>query len=140
MRIAVLSDIHGNRTAFTAVLADLKLEPRDAGAHHGMGRIFQLELQFERTRAEFQRSIDLQPVQTEAYYELGNIARGQGEVDNAIAYFSKTLARYPKHGGALAGTAKPISNKSNTPWPKNTSSEPLRPLLNTRPVINWALH
>ena len=35
MRIAVISDIHGNRTAFAAVLADLKLTSPDLIFHGG---------------------------------------------------------------------------------------------------------
>jgi tetratricopeptide (TPR) repeat protein len=84
--------------------AYLKLKPGDASAHYGLGRVYQLGLQYEKARDEFRRSIELQPVQTEAYYELGDIALGQGEFDQAIANFSKTLTRDPNHGGALAGT------------------------------------
>jgi tetratricopeptide (TPR) repeat protein len=86
------------------MLAYLKLHPDDASAHYGLGRIYQLGLQFDKARAEFQHSIDLQPVQTEAWYQLGDIALGQGDFAQAIQAFSKTLARDPKHGGALAGT------------------------------------
>ena len=35
MRIAILSDIHGNRTAFEAVLADLKQTAPDLTLHGG---------------------------------------------------------------------------------------------------------
>jgi predicted phosphodiesterase len=35
MRIAIVSDIHGNRTAFEAVLADLKLTSPDLVFHGG---------------------------------------------------------------------------------------------------------
>ena len=35
MRIAVVSDIHGNRTAFEAVLADLQQTPPDLILHGG---------------------------------------------------------------------------------------------------------
>jgi tetratricopeptide (TPR) repeat protein len=86
--------------------AYLKLRPEDAGAHYGLGRVYQLGLQFDKAKAEFGRSIALQPVQTEAYYQLGDIALGQGDFDEAIAEFRKTLERDPKHGGALAGTGQ----------------------------------
>ena len=35
MRIAIISDIHGNRTAFEAVLADLRLTSPDLVLHGG---------------------------------------------------------------------------------------------------------
>jgi len=43
-------------------------------------------------------------VQTEGYYQLGDIALEQHDYTGAVADFSKTLERNPKHGGALAGT------------------------------------
>ncbi len=86
--------------------AYLKTHPQDASAHYGLGRVYQLGLNFDKARAEFQRSIDLQPVQSEAYFQVGVIALGQGAFDEAIADFARTLARNPKHGGALAGTGE----------------------------------
>ena len=88
------------------MLVYLKSQPNDASAHYGLGRVYQLELDTEKARAEFQRSVELQPVQTEAYYQLGDIALGQENPTEAIADFAKTLARDPKHGGALAGTGQ----------------------------------
>jgi tetratricopeptide (TPR) repeat protein len=117
-----------------------KLKPRDASAHYGMGRIFQLGMQLEKARAEFQHSIELQPVQTEADYQLGDIALGQGDFDNAIAFFDKTLARDPKHGDALAGTVQAYFKQSVTRRPKIFLSEPSQPRPITRQVITiWAL-
>jgi tetratricopeptide (TPR) repeat protein len=86
------------------MLAYLKSKPDDASAHFGLGRIYHQGLQWEKARAEFQRSIELQPLQTEAYYQLGDTELEQKDYQNAIANFSKTLARNPKHGGALADT------------------------------------
>ena len=88
------------------MLAYLKMQPADATAHYGLGRVYQLGFQFDKARAEFQHSIELQPVQTEAYYQLGDIALGQGAFDEAIAEFARTLTRDPKHGGALTGTGQ----------------------------------
>jgi hypothetical protein len=39
MRIAVVSDIHGNRTAFEAVPADLRPEANDAGLQSVYGAL-----------------------------------------------------------------------------------------------------
>jgi tetratricopeptide (TPR) repeat protein len=88
------------------MLVYLKAQPNDASAHYGLGRVYQLKLETEKARAEFERCVELQPVQTEAYYQLGDIALGQENPAEAITDFAKTLARDPKHGGALAGTGQ----------------------------------
>jgi tetratricopeptide (TPR) repeat protein len=102
----VKMDLGQLSTAEENMQAYLKVRPNDASAHYGLARVYQLGMQLDKARTEFQRSIDLQPVQTEAYYQLGDIALGQGDSTAAIANFSKTLARDPKHGGALAGTGQ----------------------------------
>ena len=102
----VKMDLGQLSTAEEKMQAYLKVRPNDASAHYGLARVYQLGMQMDKARTEFQASIDLQPVQTEAYYQLGDIALGQGDFSAAIANFSKTLARDPKHGGALAGTGQ----------------------------------
>jgi tetratricopeptide (TPR) repeat protein len=75
----------------------------DASAHFGLGKIFKAGLQFDQAREEFLTSVELQPVQTESYYELGDLALKQGDFEKAISRFNKTLERNPNHGGALEG-------------------------------------
>jgi len=84
----------------------LAVQPDDASAHFGLGRIYQIGLKFEKAKSEFARSIELKPVQTEAYYELGDIALKQGDLEQAMHQFNKTLARNPQHGGALEGAGE----------------------------------
>jgi tetratricopeptide (TPR) repeat protein len=50
-----------------------------------------------------QLQIALQPVQTESYYQLGEMALDAGHDDEATRMFAKTLSRMPTHGGALTG-------------------------------------
>lgn len=80
----------------------LKAQPNDASAHYGLGRIYEIGLQFDKARAEFEESIQLQPEQTEAYFQLGDMELKQNQYAAALGEFEKTLARDPKHGGALA--------------------------------------
>ena len=54
-------------------------------------------------RAEFERSIQLEPAQTESYYELGQIELEVQHDSQAAPLFEKVLARDATHGGALAG-------------------------------------
>jgi tetratricopeptide (TPR) repeat protein len=86
--------------------AYLKQRPTDASAHFGLGRIYQIGLQFDAARAAFLRSVELQPVQTESYYELGDLALKQGDYDEALARFNKVLERDANHGGALEGAGE----------------------------------
>lgn len=88
--------------------AYLRERPDDASAHYGLGRIYQLGMQYEKAKAEFERCVQLQPVQTEGYYQLGDIALKQQQYDLALAEFSKVLARDARHGGALAGAGEAL--------------------------------
>jgi tetratricopeptide (TPR) repeat protein len=54
-------------------------------------------------KAEFERSIQLQPVQTESYYELGQLELEVQHDAQAAPFFEKVLARDANHGGALTG-------------------------------------
>ncbi|HTV82303.1 MAG TPA: tetratricopeptide repeat protein [Acidobacteriaceae bacterium] len=87
--------------AATKMTAYLQLRPDDASAHYGLGRIYQLGLQFAKALAEFEESIRLDPNQTESWFQLGDVELKQDHFDAALADFRKTLARNPKHGGAL---------------------------------------
>jgi tetratricopeptide (TPR) repeat protein len=88
------------------MLAYLKLRPDDATAHYGLGRIYQLGLQFDKARVEFEESVRLQPAQTEAWYQLGDVALKQNQYNEALDDFARTLERNPRHGGALAGAGE----------------------------------
>lgn len=83
--------------------AYLATHPDDATAHFGLGHLLQMQQRIDEAKAEFQRSVDLQPVQTESYYQLGQIALDAGQPETAAPLFARTLARDPHHGGALTG-------------------------------------
>ena len=86
--------------------AYLAKRPGDASAHYGLGRIYQVGLQMEKAKAEFLRSAELAPQQTESYFELGDLALKSGDFAEAQANFAKTLALDPHHGGALEGAGE----------------------------------
>ncbi len=77
--------------------------PNDASAHFGLGHVLEMQQRIDDARAEFQRSVDLQPIQTESYFQLGQIALDAGQPETAAPLFQKTLGRDPHHGGALTG-------------------------------------
>lgn len=86
----------------------LQARPNDASAHFGLGCVYELGMHFDQAKAEFLRSTELQPIQTEAWYELGDIALKQNDYAAALPYFQKVLARDARHGGALADTGQAL--------------------------------
>src|SRR6185437_2119252 len=44
----------------------------DASAHFGLGKLLEVEQRSKEAKAEFEHSIQMQPAQTESYYELDN--------------------------------------------------------------------
>jgi len=86
----------------------LQSRPDDAGAHYGLGRIYELGMQFDKAKPEFQRSLELRPVQTESWYELGDMALKQNDYADAVTDFKNVLARDGRHGGALAGSGQAL--------------------------------
>jgi Flp pilus assembly protein TadD len=77
--------------------------PEDASAHFGLGKVLQAAQRGPDARAEFERSIQLQPAQTESYYELGRLELEVQHDGQAAELFQNVLARDAKHGGALTG-------------------------------------
>ncbi len=75
----------------------------DATAHFGLGRVLQMLERTDEAKREFERSVELQPRQTESYYELGDIAVNEANYERAGELFRKVLAADPLHGGALTG-------------------------------------
>lgn len=86
----------------------LQARPDDASAHFGLGRVYELGMHFDQAKAEFLRSTELQPIQTEAWYELGDIALKQNDYAAALPYFQKVLARDARHAGALADAGQTL--------------------------------
>jgi tetratricopeptide (TPR) repeat protein len=63
-------------------------------------------LHFDQAEQEFKRSIELQPKQTEAYYELGEVFLNENKLQESLPEFQKVLERSPRHGGALVGVGE----------------------------------
>lgn len=75
----------------------------DASAHYGLGHLLYMLSKDEEAKAELERSIALQPHQTESYYELGQIALDSHDDATAKEDYMKVLTVAPNHGGALTG-------------------------------------
>ena len=91
------------RAAEADLRAYLAARPDDASAHFGLGKVLEVAQRTTEARAEFERSIQLQPAQTESYYELGQLELEMQHDAQAAPLFQKVLARDATHGGALTG-------------------------------------
>ena len=60
-------------------------------------------LRSEDAHREFEESIQLQPQQTESYYQLGQLALEAHQDEQAKPLFERVLARDANHAGALTG-------------------------------------
>ena len=81
----------------------LAKRPEDASAHFGLGKVLEVGQRTTEARGEFERSIQLQPAQTESYYELAQLELEMQHDSQAAPLFEKVLVRDATHGGALTG-------------------------------------
>lgn len=77
------------------VEAGLKKHADYSSAHVVMGRILMDQRQNEAAAASFRRVIELDPHNLVALKELGNLARQDGRVDEAVEYYRELLALDP---------------------------------------------
>ena len=83
--------------------AYLKIRPEDSTAHYGLGRLLHMLLRNDEAMEEFGRSVELQPRQSESYFEMAEIAREANQPDVARQRYDTVLSQAPHHGGALTG-------------------------------------
>ena len=88
------------------------LDPHRTGVRYRMGRT--LLAQFHRTgdhasvdqaRAEFEQELQVDPGNGNAAYEIGEMHRQAGELDQAEQYFQQALQHYPNFAEAQSGLA-----------------------------------
>ena len=91
----------------------LKREPSLPGVHYRLGRVILLgaartpQALEEATRA-FQEELAIDPRNTAAEYELGEINREQGNYDSALDYFSRAVAQQPNFVEARIGLGRTL--------------------------------
>ena len=93
--------------AFNHVMA---LEPRRAGIHFRMGRVYlarfrnsQKPEDRDSARREFQAELEVDPSNGNAAYELANMAAEDNNFDEARKRFESLIARFPDFEQALVG-------------------------------------
>jgi tetratricopeptide (TPR) repeat protein len=80
-----------------------------------MGLVQQSLQQTADARLHFEKSVQLQPVQTESYFQLGLLDLEQKQFQDAATRFERALERDPKHAGALFGLGRIAFEKRDYP-------------------------
>jgi tetratricopeptide (TPR) repeat protein len=88
---------HRARESFKQNLEAATLNPADASAHYNLGLIHQQRGEIEAARERFERAIQIDDNETDAYYQLGRISRTQKRFADAIRNFEQVVSRDPSH-------------------------------------------
>jgi tetratricopeptide (TPR) repeat protein len=88
---------HRARESFKQNLEAATLNPADASAHYNLGLIHQQRAELEAARERFERAIQIDDDEIDAYYQLGRIARTQKRFADAIRNFEQVVSRDASH-------------------------------------------
>jgi tetratricopeptide (TPR) repeat protein len=94
----------------------LALAPKRPGVHFRLGRVHLARSKGPKGDAaaeaealrEFEQELQIDPTNANAAYEIGEIQRTSGQLDQAIASFRRALASYPGFGEALVGLGRTL--------------------------------
>src|SRR5689334_8386840 len=82
---------------FKRTLESASLYPADVSAHFILGLIHQSRGELDQARVRFERALQIDAEEIDAYYQLGRIARQQKRYADAIQNFEQVVARNPAH-------------------------------------------
>src|SRR5215813_1352342 len=85
------------RASFKQNLEAATLNPADSSAHYNLGLIHQQRGELDAARERFERAIQIDAEEVDAYYQLGKIARQQKRWADAIKNFEQVVMREPSH-------------------------------------------
>lgn len=94
----------------------LATAPKRPGLHFRIGRVLLTraaqgngDVAAEREAAEaFEQELRIDPTNANAAYELGELQRKSGRLDDAIPYFERAVAAYPDFEEALVGLGRAL--------------------------------
>jgi tetratricopeptide (TPR) repeat protein len=89
-------------TAEQSYLRAAKLEPKEARAYLGLGRLYAAQNQVEKTIESFKKAVEVKPKYAEAHFNLGLVYHAIGKKEEAI-----------KEYDALVLLDKPLAKKLN---------------------------
>lgn len=111
-----LAEADESQKSYEAAISEyrqvLSIDPRHPGIHYRIGRTLlarglDTASSDDRTAAmkEFEEELAIDPLNANAAYELGEIHRDSGELDEAQHYFEQALQHYPQFEEAQLGLA-----------------------------------
>jgi tetratricopeptide (TPR) repeat protein len=111
-----LAEAYESQKSYEAALGEyrqvLSIDPRRPGIHYRIGRTLlarglDTSSSDDRTAAmkEFEEELAIDPLNANAAYELGEMHRNSGELDEALHYFEQALQHYPQFEEAQLGLA-----------------------------------
>lgn len=93
----------------------LKLDPNRASIHFRIGRVIMLRAGQNDASAdaapEFEAELQLDPSNANAAYELGEIHRKQGQLENAQKFFAMAIKFYPDFQEAQVGLGRVLTTQ-----------------------------
>jgi tetratricopeptide (TPR) repeat protein len=81
-------------------LETLTINPRDSDAHVQLGLIYFGRRQYELAAERFQKAIEIDHSEPDAWYQLGRIARLQGRYADALSHCQTAARLDDKHSGS----------------------------------------
>lgn len=85
------------RQNFKRFLQNSTVNPKDADAHVQLGLIYLQRRQETKALEHFERAIEIDETEIDANYELGKLNRANGNLQDALNYFSVVVEQNDKH-------------------------------------------
>ncbi len=86
-----------SRQNFRRLLNTAALNPHDGDAQYQLGLIYQQRRQYTEATERFKRAVAIDVGETDAYFQLGRMAREQGRLKDALVYFQTVMDADDRH-------------------------------------------
>ncbi len=95
--VSGMGDAFRQKQNFKRFLHNATVNPKDADAHVQLGLIYLQRRQEVKALEHFNKAFEIDANELDANYELGKIARKNGELQTALNHFSVVLEQNDKH-------------------------------------------
>ena len=108
------------RQNFRRFLNNATINPNDAEAHVQLGLLYNGRRQTEEARTHFEKAVAIEPQEIDANYELGKIARAEGDLETALKRFTIVVEQNDKN----MQPAKSGAKSARLIWPLTPTPKP----------------